>query len=158
MARASDRPRPVLVIAGGLLSVGVLLGVWIALAGQLDRQDLIGGGATAVVAAIVGFLVSQEGRALPSFRRRDLRQIAAFPVQVVVETAQVFWLAARKAAGRDVPLGSWVKVPIDAEDGGWPAARRDSVLTALLSVTPNSIVVDLDLEEGVALVHRLTET
>ena len=48
-------------------------GVWIALAGRLDAQDLVGGASAAGLAAVVGFFVSQKGRALPSLRRRDAR-------------------------------------------------------------------------------------
>jgi multisubunit Na+/H+ antiporter MnhE subunit len=53
-------------------------------------------------------------------------------------------------------------VPVDtvtADTGtdlrGWPAARREAVLTALLSAAPNTIVVDIDMEAGTALVHQL---
>jgi multisubunit Na+/H+ antiporter MnhE subunit len=38
---------------------------------------------------------------------------------------------------------------------GWPAARREAVLTALLSAAPNTVVVDIDMEAGTALVHQL---
>ena len=38
---------------------------------------------------------------------------------------------------------------------GWPAARREAVLTALMSAAPNTIVLDIDMEAGTALVHQL---
>jgi hypothetical protein len=48
-------------------------------------------------------------------------------------------------------------VPVDVgpDVRGWPAARREAVLTALLSAAPNTIVVDIDTEAGAALVHQL---
>lgn len=155
MPRITDRPSLSLVIAGGVLTVVVLSSVWIALAGQLDLQDLVAGTCTATIATFIGFFVSQRGRALPSLRRGDLRQIAAIPKQIVVDTVRVFVLVARKATGRTVVGGSFVQVPVDAAGGGWQAARRDSVLTALLSVAPGTIVVDIDAESGAALVHCL---
>ena len=152
-----ERPRGVFLVIGGLLYAGALLGMWIVLAGQPDAQDLASGSAAAVLAAGIGYLLSQRGKMVPSVRAADLRMLAAVPWQVVVETGQVFALAARKAAGRPAAPGSLRTVPLDAgpDTRGWPAARRDAVLTALLSAAPNTIVVDIDMAAGTALVHRL---
>src|ERR1700744_3825893 len=152
-----ERPRWLFLAACGLLYAGALLGVWIVLAGELDTQDLVLGSVAAVFAVGVGFLVSQRGRMVPSVRAADLRTLAAVPWQVVVETGQVFALAARKASGRRVTPGALCTVPLDAgpDARGWPAARREAVLTALLSAAPNTIVVDINMEAGTALVHQL---
>jgi multisubunit Na+/H+ antiporter MnhE subunit len=131
--------------------------MWIVLAGQPDMQDLVAGSAAAVLAVGVGYLVSQRGRMVPSVQAGDLRALAAVPWQVVAETGQVFALAARKAAGRPTAPGTLGTVPVDigADRRGWPAARREAVLTALLSAAPNTVVVDIDMEAGTALVHQL---
>jgi multisubunit Na+/H+ antiporter MnhE subunit len=131
--------------------------MWIILAGQPDVQDLVVGSAAAVLAVGTGYLVSQGGRMTPSVRAADLRTLAAVPWQVVAETGQVFALAARKAAGRPVAPGALRTVPVDVgtDMRGWPAARREAVLTALMSAAPNTIVVDIDTEAGTALVHQL---
>jgi multisubunit Na+/H+ antiporter MnhE subunit len=144
------------MVLGGLLTFGLLLGVWIALAGQPDTQDLVAGSATAVVAVAIGFSVSRQGRALPGFRWTDVGMLVALPGQLVVETWRVFVAAARKLAGKDV-AGSWSTVAVDTgtESGGWRAARRDAVLTALMSASPNTIVVDIDADAGTALIHRM---
>jgi multisubunit Na+/H+ antiporter MnhE subunit len=144
-------------VTGGLVYAGVLLGMWIVLAGQPDAQDLAAGSVAAVLAVGVGYLVSQRGKMVPSVRAADLRTLAAVPWQVVVETGQVFALAARKASGRPVAPGALRTVPLDAgpDVRGWPAARREAVLTALLSAAPNTVVVDIDMEAGTALVHQL---
>jgi multisubunit Na+/H+ antiporter MnhE subunit len=131
--------------------------MWIILAGQPDVQDLVAGSAAAVLAVGTGYLVSQGGRMTPSVRAADLRTLAAVPWQVVAETGQVFALVARKAAGRPVAPGALLTVPVDVgtDVRGWPAARREAVLTALMSAAPNTIVVDIDTEAGTALVHQL---
>lgn len=154
-----DRPRPILMVLGGLLAFGVLLGVWIALAGQPDTQDLVAGSATAVVAVATGYYVSRQGRALPGFRWTDVGMLVALPGQLVVETWQVFVAAARKLAGKEM-AGSWstVAVDTDTESGGWRAARRDAVLTVLMSASPNTIVVDIDADAGTALIHRMVRS
>ena len=152
-----ERPRWLFLVIGGLIYAGALLGMWIVLAGQPDVQDLAAGSAAAVFAVGVGYLISQRGRMVPSVRAADLRTLMAVPWQVVVETGQVFALAARKASGRPVAPGALCTVPLDAgpDARGWPAARREAVLTALLSAAPNTVVVDIDMEAGTALVHRL---
>jgi multisubunit Na+/H+ antiporter MnhE subunit len=156
-APGSERPGWLFLVAGGLIYAGALLGMWIVLAGQPDVQDLVAGSAVAVLAVGVGYLVSQRGKMVPSVRVADPRALAAVPWQVVAETGQVFALAARKASGRPAAPGALRTVPVDVgpDVRGWPAARREAVLTALLSAAPNTIVVDIDMEAGTALVHQL---
>jgi multisubunit Na+/H+ antiporter MnhE subunit len=157
-APGPERPRLRVLVAGGLVYAGALLGMWIVLAGQPDAQDLVSGSVAAVLAVGAGYLLSQRGRMVPSVRAADLRTLAAVPWQVVAETGQVFALAARKAAGRPVAPGALCTVPLDAgpDVRGWPAARREAVLTALLSAAPNTVVLNIDMAAGTALVHQLT--
>jgi multisubunit Na+/H+ antiporter MnhE subunit len=156
-APGPERPGWLFLVAGGLIYAGALLGMWIVLAGQPDVQDLVVGSAAAVLAVGVGYLVSQRGKMVPSVRVADLRTLAVLPWQVAVETGQVLALAARKAVGRPVAPGALRTVPVDVgtDVRGWPAARREAVLTALLSAAPNTVVVDIDMEAGTALVHQL---
>jgi multisubunit Na+/H+ antiporter MnhE subunit len=156
-AAGPERPGWLFLTAGGLIYAGALLGMWILLAGQPDTQDLVVGSAAAVLAVGAGYLVSGRGAMVPSARAADLRTLARVPWQVVAETGQVFALAARKAAGRPVAPGALRTVPVDigTDRRGWPAARREAVLTALLSAAPNTIVVDIDMAAGTALVHQL---
>jgi multisubunit Na+/H+ antiporter MnhE subunit len=146
-------------VAGGLVYAGALLGMWIVLAGSPDVQDLVAGSVAAVLAVGVGYALSERGKMVPSLRAGDMRTLAAVPWRVVVESGQVFALAARKAAGRATAPGALRTVPLDVgpDARGWPAARREAVLTGLLSAAPNTVVVDIDMEAGTALVHRLVE-
>jgi multisubunit Na+/H+ antiporter MnhE subunit len=153
------RPRWPLLVAGGLVYAGALLGVWIVLAGEPDVSDLIAGSAAAVFSVGVGYFLSERGTMVPGLRAGDVRALAAVPWQLVVESWQVFALAARKAAGRPTAPSALRTVPVPVEDDlrGWPAARREAALTALLSAAPNTVVVDIDMESGTALVHQLVE-
>ena len=156
-ASGPERPGRLSLVAGGLIYAGALLGMWIVLAGQPDIQDLVVGSVAAVLAVGTGYLVSQRGKMVPSAQVADLRTVVGVPWQVVAETGQVFALAARKAVGRPVAPGALCSVPVDVgtDVRGWPAARREAVLTALMSAAPNTIVVDIDMEAGKALVHQL---
>src|SRR5258708_5029066 len=62
------------------------------------------------------------------------------------------------AGGRSVrraPPRRAVPAGVGTDVRGWPAARRETVLTALMSAARNAIVVDIDMEAGTALVHQL---
>ncbi len=156
-APGPQRPGWLFLVAAGLVYAGALLGMWIVLAGAPDGQDLAVGSAASVLAVGAGYLVSDRGKMAPGARLADLRMLARVPWQVVTETGQVFALAARKAAGLPVAPGTLCTVPVDVgtDVRGWPAARREAVLTGLLSAAPNTIVVDIDMEAGTALVHQL---
>ena len=107
----------------------------------------------------VGYFLSERGKMVPALRAADVRALAAVPWQVVAESGQVLALAARKAAGRPTAPGALRTVPVEVEAGlrGWPAARREAALTAVLSAAPNTVVIDIDTDAGTALVHRLVE-
>jgi multisubunit Na+/H+ antiporter MnhE subunit len=158
-APGSERPRWPFLVAGGLVYAGALLGVWIVLAGEPDVSDLIAGSVAAVFSVGVGYFLSERGKMVPGLRAVDVRALAAVPWQVVAESAQVLALAARKAAGRPAAPGALRTVPVEVEAGlrGWPAARREATLTAVLSAAPNTIVVDIDTDAGTALVHQLVQ-
>ena len=153
------RPRWWSLLAGGLVYAGALLGMWIVLAGEPDVSDLIAGSAAAVFAVGVSYFLSERGTMVPALRAADVRVLAAVPWQLVAESWEVFALAARKAAGRPTAPSALRTVPVPVEDDlrGWPAARREAALTALLSAAPNTVVVDIDMESGTALVHQLVE-
>jgi multisubunit Na+/H+ antiporter MnhE subunit len=152
-----ERPGLLFLVTGGLIYAGALLGLWIVLAGEPDTQDLVAGSIAAVLSVGVAYLLSQRGKMVPGVRAADLRTLAAVPWQVVVETGQVFAIAARTVAGRPVTPGALCTVPLDTEPDlrGWSAARREAVLTALLSASPNRVVLNIDMEAGTALVHQL---
>lgn len=157
---APDRPPVMFLLSFGAVAFVALLAAWIALAGQADVQDLVAGSVVAAAAIAWGFYISQHGRALPTLGRAEVRMLVALPIRIVAETGQVFVVAAQKLAGRDVPTGAWMTVAVVAssEAGGWRSARRDAVLTVLMSATPNTVVAEIDAESGTALVHQLVGT
>ncbi len=140
------------LIGAALAAFGVLFGVWIALVGQADLQDNVAGLVAAGVGVIVGWFVTVRGRAVPQLRRSDIVEAARLGPALCWQTIGVYRAAWRRARGLGPP-GGFRTVATDVGGGGWNAARRSAVVGALLSVTPDSIVVDIDAESGVATVH-----
>ncbi len=151
-------PRPPLgrLIAGALIAFGVLLGVWIALVGQADLQDNLAGLVAAGAGVLAAWFVSVEGRAVPSFRRSDLGVLVRLGPRLCRQTVGVYAATWRRARGYGPP-GGVRTVATDVRGGGWPAARRSGVVGGLLSFTPDTIVIDIDAETGVATVHDFVE-
>jgi multisubunit Na+/H+ antiporter MnhE subunit len=150
------RPKWTSLALAAAVSSAVLLGMWFALVGTFDPQDLVAGAATTVVSVGVGFLVSRQGRALPSLRPRDIVTVARLVPQTITETVAVFAAAARAVRrGERGEVGRTVVVDTDAGGAGWQAARRASVVGSFLSFAPGRYLVDLDAETGRATLHVL---
>ena len=152
-----ERPGWPFLVAGGLIYAAALLGMWIVLAGPPDGQDLVVGSAAAVLAVGAGYLVSERGKLVPAARVADLRTLAACRGRWWPKPGRSSrWPPARRPAARCRRARC---APCRSMSGrtcaDWPAARREAVLTALLSAAPNTIVVDIDMEAGTALVHQL---
>jgi len=142
------------LIVGTAAAFALLFGMYIALVGEWDTQDVVTGASASAAAVVVGWLVSQDGRALPAFRREDLGELIRLLPRTLVETVQVFAAVARRAGGPG-ELGATRTVETGPGAPGWKGARRAGLLGALLSVTPNSYVIGLDPETGRATVHEL---
>lgn len=146
------RPRVAYLIAATVISGGLMFGVWIALVGQADLQDNLAGLCVAGAGATLGWLVSVQGRAVPQFRLGDLRRVAHLGPQLLTQTVGLYAATWRRVRGDGEPSG-FRTTATDAGGGGWRSARRSGVEAALLSFTPDTIVVDIDAETGVATVH-----
>ena len=151
-----SRPPLRYLIAGAIVTFGVLLGVWIALVGQADLQDNVAGLVAAGAGVVLAWFVSVEGRAVPSFRRSDVGALVRLGPELCRQTVGVYVATWQRARGYGPPSGVR-SVATDVRGGGWPAARRSGLVGGLLSFTPNTIVIDIDAETGVATVHDFVD-
>jgi hypothetical protein len=151
-ADRDGRP-PVPYVVAFVLAAGVVLfGTWVALVGQSDLQDDVAGGVAAVIGVFAGWMVSDKGRAIPQFRFADIKRIVGFGPQLATQTIGIYaatWRRVRCGQGSS----GMRTVTTDVGGGGWRAARRSAVVGALLSFTPDTIVIDIDAETGLATVH-----
>lgn len=142
------------LIVGAATAFALLFGMYIALVGEWDAQDVVTGAAASAASMVVGWMVGRDGRALPAFRRGDLEDLIRLLPRTLVETVQVFVAVARQRWGHG-EIGATRTVETGSGAPGWKGARRAGLLGALLSVTPNSYVIGLDPETGQATVHEL---
>ena len=132
-----------------------LFWLWLLLAGEWNREQLVAAAIAAMIAAFAAeFARSRTGLAAPL----PLRVLAELPQalgMVVVDFGILTWallvgVARRRITrgelvSRELPRGSWVT------QGAGP--RAWTVLLA--SYSPNAFVVDVDLERRRVLLHDL---
>ena len=128
--------------------------LWLAFVDTLDPAEVTLGLVAAAVAATAAELVrSQE---LVRFRLdpRWLRDVHRLPWQVLHDCRLLSVGLWRHCTGR--PLrGTFRVVPFPGEADDARSAARRAVVTALVSVAPNTVVVGIEGGEGEMLVHQL---
>jgi hypothetical protein len=130
----------------------VCLGIWVASLSALKGPQLALGLAVAIPCG--GLAVTGRLAAAVSWRLRGAwaAPLLTLPLRLVTGTVGIFMnvLPGRRTGGR------FTTVALPGASGEGPqAAGRRAAATWLLSVTPGSIVTDIDPATGHALVHVL---
>ena len=125
-----------------------LTGLELMLVSAVDRWELL----VALGLGLLGALVAVAARvAQPTswrFRPTWLGWLLRLPLAIVGDTARVLLAAARASAGE------WRTFPVAEAAGDDATARGARALGALvMSMSPGSVVVDIDPAEGIARVH-----
>jgi hypothetical protein len=127
---------------------GLTLGVWLITLSAVSAQEA----EVAVPVALLCGVVAVAGRRAADnvwgLRPGWLLPLAALPVTVVSDTAQVLASAVTRRAGR------FEEVPVHGGKGSGPAAAgRRALATFLVGASPGSYVVDIDPDTGDAKLH-----
>jgi hypothetical protein len=135
--------------------------LWLGFTATLDLAELVTGVVAAAVAASAAEAVRSRGLIAFSPSWRWLDELWRLPGRTLYETWLLARLLALRLLGRPVPAPRLIALRFDppAEPADRRAARR-AVLTAVVSVTPNSYIIGVeDSEEnggeGVVLLHQL---
>lgn len=134
----------------------VLFGLWFLYVDSLAHPEVIFGPAAAVLALLSVAALARQGGALPRLRPRWLPLLAGVPMSVLRDCAVLALVLWRRLARRERVRGVWRIVPIPAvNDDGAAAISWRAFVIGVTSVAPNTYVVGIDRERGVALVHQL---
>ena len=129
---------------------GACLGIWLVSLSAISGQELLVSVLVSLpcgVAALVGRLAATNRW---GFHPSWLRGAVLLPVTIVSDAIQVL-ASVLLAPSRQ---GDFVKVRISHGAGDTPEAEgRRTVATFLTTITPASIVTDVDPDTGEALVH-----
>jgi multisubunit Na+/H+ antiporter MnhE subunit len=131
-----------------------LLALWLAFVGTFDPAEVALGLVAAAVAATAAEVVRSQGLVRFRLDPHWLRDAPRLPRQVLRDC----WLLAvalwRHCTGRPV-RGTFRVVPFPSEADDARSAARRALVTALVSVAPNTVVVGVEGAEGEMLVHQL---
>jgi multisubunit Na+/H+ antiporter MnhE subunit len=126
-----------------------LLLLWLAFAGTIQSQEVIAGLCAAALGATAAEVVRSQGLLRFRIQWRWLRELWKPLLRVVPDFFVVIAALVRRPAGRmrrvEFPTGG----TRDVDAGG-----RAFVAVAA-SLAPNSLVIDVDAEQGIVLVHDL---
>jgi multisubunit Na+/H+ antiporter MnhE subunit len=130
-------------------------GLWLLLTTTLDAQELVAGVAAAGVAAFTAAMVHRQG--ITGFRPKLAWVLRArrVPIRVVRDSIVVFRALLLQLAGRRQVAGVFRALRWDTGSDDAHALTRRALVTAAISITPNTYVVGIDRHENLVLVHQL---
>jgi multisubunit Na+/H+ antiporter MnhE subunit len=123
-----------------------LTALWLLAVGALTRTELVAGSLAGAVAATSVLLLRHQRLFRFGFCARWLLDARAVPWHVVRDSIVVLAALARR------PRSLWRERPFPAGDAN---RGRRAFLAWAGSLGPNTVVVDVDRERDVALVHDL---
>ncbi len=137
-----------------LVAAVVLAAIYLLVVGSVAPGDLAVGGALGLVVAWGLRGVAPAPRTQRPSLRRWVLGIGPLALGVAREVVEGTWQVAQVSLGlRDPSTAGFVEIPLEDR------THRGAIAWALLTnVSPGEVVVDLDEERGVALVHVLDAT
>lgn len=129
---------------------GACLGVWLVSLSAISGQELL----VSVIVSLPCGVLALTGRLAASnrwgLRLSWLKGAAVVPLAIINDAFQVLFQVFRSPKHH----GEFVRIPISGGAGDGPLADgRRAVATMLTTLTPSSVVADIDPETGEALVH-----
>lgn len=131
-----------------------LLGLWMLFVSQTQRAELVAGIFAAAFGAVADGLV--KSKRLARFRPR-LKWLALFalePWYVLTGSAAIMWALGRRLMGKKSEAQFRV-VPFPAGGNDPESAARRALAITLTTVSPETIVVGIDRERGLMLLHLI---
>ena len=130
--------------------------LWLAFVDTLawEWEEVAAGLVAAAIAATAAELVRSQDLVRFHLDPRWLRGLAPLPWQVLRDTWLLTVALWRHLTGHPA-RGRFRVVPFPSEADDASSAGRRALVTALVSVAPNTVVVGVEGQEGEMLVHQL---
>lgn len=128
-----------------------LFWLWLLLAGDWNRIEIIAAACGATVAATLAEIARSRAGVAPRVPLRWIGRAWSVPHQIVVDFWIITWALLRSAARREVVRGEFRAHPFPAHEG--PGVRAWATWAAQFS--PNAYVIEIDEERELTLVHDL---
>jgi multisubunit Na+/H+ antiporter MnhE subunit len=147
------RPDPKSLLPAALTWV-VLVGLWMVLSGSLVISELVAGVVAAGIGTVAFEAVRRHGLVRFRPRARWIGRAWRLPIRVFAEAWRVSW-AVVGLVRRRPPRGRFREVPFPTGGTDPRSATRRTLITLAASLSANTYVVDLDVENDTLLIHEL---
>lgn len=138
-----------------LIWTAVLFGIWFVLVDSLAHIEVAVGPLAALLAAWAALRLRRHGGARFRARLGWVVMLRSVPVGILRDTGVVWFALCRRLILRQHMRSVFRAVPYQACADGATARAWRALTIAGTSLTPNTIVIGIDCERGVALVHQL---
>jgi multisubunit Na+/H+ antiporter MnhE subunit len=132
-----------------------LFGLWVLLVGTKDELELLAGACAAVLGVVAVEAVRSQGLLRFEFRKSWLVSALKPLARVLPDYVIVLRVLVGALRRRGRTRGAFRAVPFDAGGDTPLGAGRRAFVTAAGSIAPNALVVDVDRERNLLLVHEL---
>ncbi|MFC4453880.1 Na+/H+ antiporter subunit E [Deinococcus sonorensis] len=137
-----------------IAELAVLFGVWLLFVSKLERAESLIGLVAAGLAALMTAVVRGTDLARFCPPVRTLLQLWRVPLAVVSDTFTVFRALFATLLGKPLP-GRISSVRFDPGGDDARSAARRALAVGALTTAPNSIVIEIDRQRGLLMVHEL---
>jgi hypothetical protein len=133
-----------------------LFWLWLLLAGDWNRIELIGAACGATAGATLAEAVRIAARRPLLVVPAHLRTVARVPAVVVADFGVLMWALVRSLAHRRIVRGAFITRSFDAGATTTPRGQAHRAWTIWLAgLSPNAYVIEIDEERGTVLIHDL---
>jgi multisubunit Na+/H+ antiporter MnhE subunit len=152
-AREEARPVSVAIRFGAWWTVSFVL--WLLLTSTLDPQELVAGAAASSIAAFAASIVQAKEDFGFRPQLRWLLRARILPRQVIADCWLLTAAVWRRVVLSKESRGSFKTFPFEHVGDDPESAARRALVTAGVSLTPNSYVVAFDRDKQELIVHQL---
>lgn len=134
----------------------LLMALWLAFVFKAEWQETVVGIGAAALGASATAAVRATGhpRFLP--RLSWILEFRRVPGQIISDTAAMIGKLFRMAVRGDTGIGRIIAIPFEPGDEGGHSVARRALAVTYASISPDSIVMEIDRAHNRALVHMLT--
>ena len=133
----------------------LLMGLWVAVDDNIGLAELGGGAGAAVLAAVLTETALHQAGTRITVRVRWLAAAYRLPGQVLGDTVLVFRALGRQLLRGQAPPSGFRELPVRAGGPSSEDVTRRVLLVGAHSLAPNSVVLSIDQDRGVMIVHQL---
>lgn len=133
----------------------LLMAFWVWIDDSIALSELLVGSGVAVLGALLVEVVQYQSDTHVRIRVEWVAPAFRLPAQIVRDLGVVLRVLWRRVVAREEPRSGFVEVPVRAGGDTVDDVTRRALIMVGSSVAPNSLVLGIDRDRAVMIVHHL---